>query len=115
MRLGKSFQALCGRPQGTNGLALSAAAADGAAVIVLPIAFVSEHSETLVELDIEYKEIAEELGIAAYARVPALGTHADFIRGLRDLTLIAFQDKINLGPAENTRFCPREFVKCQCV
>ena len=36
---------------------------DGVPVIVVPIAFVSEHSETLVELDIEYKELAEEAGV----------------------------------------------------
>ncbi len=94
---------------------LKRAAADDVAVIVLPIAFVSEHSETLVELDIEYKEIAEELGIAAYKRVPALGIHHNFIRCLRDLSLTAFQNKITFGPPENTRFCPREAGKCQCV
>ena len=94
---------------------LKRAAEDDVAVIVLPIAFVSEHSETLVELDIEYRKISEELGIVAYKRVPALGTHPDFICGLRDLSLIAFQNKINFGPPENTRFCPQEAAKCKCV
>ena len=94
---------------------LKRAAADDVAVIVLPIAFVSEHSETLVELDIEYKEIADELGIMAYKRVPALGTHPDFIRSLRDLSLTAFRHKITFGPPENTRFCPREAGMCQCT
>ncbi len=94
---------------------LKRAATDGVAVILLPIAFVSEHSETLVELDIEYKEIAKELGIASYKRVPALGTHPDFICGLRDLSLKAFRNKINFGPPENTRFCPQKAEKCQCA
>lgn len=94
---------------------LKRAAADKVAVIVLPIAFVSEHSETLVELDIEYKEIADKLGILAYKRVPAVGTHPYFIRGLRDISLTAFQNKINFGPPENTRFCPREAGKCKCL
>ena len=58
---------------------------DGCALVVLPIAFVSEHSETLVELDIEYKELADAHGVKAYVRVPAVGTHADFIQGLAGL------------------------------
>ena len=37
-------------------------------MIVVPIAFVSEHSETLVELDIEYRELAEEAGVPKYTR-----------------------------------------------
>lgn len=65
--------------------ALAEAAADEVAVVVVPIAFVSEHSETLVELDIEYRERAEHLGIPAYVRVPALATAAGFIGGLADL------------------------------
>lgn len=54
-------------------------------LIVQPIAFVSEHSETLVELDIEYRELAEHQGVPFYIRVPALGTDAGFIAALADL------------------------------
>ncbi len=54
-------------------------------LVVLPIAFVSEHSETLVELDIEYREVAEHHGVPFYIRVPALGTDAGFIAALADL------------------------------
>lgn len=61
---------------------LERAAADKVPVVVVPIAFVSEHSETLVELDIEYRHKAEHLGIPAYVRVPALGDHPAFIDGL---------------------------------
>lgn len=50
-------------------------------IIVVPVAFVSEHVETLVELDIEYAEIAKSMG-GEYIRVPALGTHDDFIEDL---------------------------------
>ena len=64
---------------------LARAAADKVGVVILPIAFVSEHSETLVELDIEYRHRADALGIAPYLRVPALGTHPVFIAGLADL------------------------------
>ena len=52
---------------------LKRAAEDDVAVIVLPIAFVSEHSETLVELDIEYRKISEELGIVAYKACTRVG------------------------------------------
>lgn len=58
---------------------------EGMALVVLPIAFVSEHSETLVELDIEYKHLADEAGVKVYVRVPAVATHADFIHGLADV------------------------------
>jgi len=65
--------------------ALERAGEDKVPVVVVPIAFVSEHSETLVELDIEYRHRAAELGIPAYVRVPALGHHPAFIAGLARL------------------------------
>lgn len=64
---------------------LERAGEDGVPVVVVPIAFVSEHSETLVELDIEYRHRAEGLGIPAYVRVSAVGHHPDFIDGLARL------------------------------
>jgi ferrochelatase len=48
----------------------------------VPVAFVSEHSETLVELDIDYRDLALREGAAGYHRVPAVGTAAEFIDGL---------------------------------
>lgn len=57
---------------------------DGKAVVLYPLAFVSEHSETLVELDITYRHLAGENGVPAYVRVPAVGTHPLFIAGLAD-------------------------------
>lgn len=59
-------------------------------LVVVPIAFVSEHSETLVELDMDYKKVATDSGVPAYIRVPALGTHPDFIAGLVELVHGAF-------------------------
>jgi ferrochelatase len=64
---------------------LERAAADKVPVVVVPIAFVSEHSETLVELDVEYRHRAESLGIPAYVRVPTVSTHPAFIAGLAEL------------------------------
>lgn len=65
------------------------AAKDKRALVVFPIAFVSEHSETLVELDIEYRHLADENGAAAYVRVPVVGTHPAFIAGLAGLAKAA--------------------------
>jgi ferrochelatase len=58
------------------------AGSEGRGVLVTPIAFVSEHVETLVELDHEYAELAKEVGVAPYIRVPALGVAPEFIAGL---------------------------------
>lgn len=58
------------------------AGADRVPLVVAPVAFVSEHSETLVELDIEYRELAEEAGVPAYLRVPTVGDGRGFIAGL---------------------------------
>lgn len=76
---------------------------DGVDVILTPIAFVSEHSETLVELDIEFAEVAHEAGVKKYYRVPALGTHPDFIKGLAKLC----QDE---RYADSN--CPEENARC---
>jgi ferrochelatase len=61
------------------------AAAQGKVIIVVPIAFVSEHSETLVELDIEYKELALSKGAVDYFRVPALGIEENYIKMMANL------------------------------
>jgi ferrochelatase len=56
-------------------------------MVVVPISFVSEHIETLQEIDIEYREVAESAGIENFHRVPALNTHPTFIQDLADLTV----------------------------
>jgi len=56
-------------------------------LVVVPISFVSEHIETLEEIDIEYRELAEEAGIHNFHRVPALNTHPLFIQALADLVV----------------------------
>lgn len=78
------------------------ASKEGKIIILVPIAFVSEHSETLVELDIEYRKLAVENGVIDYLRVPALGTSQHFIEALRSLCLN--NDKVAA--------CPREFSQC---
>ena len=89
------------------------AGADGRGVIVVPISFVSEHSETLVELDIEYRHLAERSGVPDYIRVPTVGTHAAFITGLAD-TVLAARPLQSLCSAAGGRICPPEFSRCAC-
>jgi len=56
-------------------------------LLVVPISFVSEHIETLQEIDMEYRELAEESGIKNFYRVPALNTHPGFIEDLAALVV----------------------------
>lgn len=80
---------------------------------VVPISFVSEHIETLQEIDIEYRELAEEAGIENFYRVPALNTHPIFINSLADLvvqSLNAPACKFNevTHPKKNMKMYPQE-------
>ncbi len=65
--------------------ALDKAAADKVSVIIYPHSFTQEHVETLVELDIEYKEYADEIGVQGYYRANAVGIDKEFIDGLANL------------------------------
>lgn len=62
---------------------------DQAAVVIAPISFVSEHSETLVELDRDYRRLAEKCGVPGYYRVPTVGTDPRFIATLAALVRAA--------------------------
>jgi len=55
-------------------------------VLVVPISFVSEHIETLYELDILYKKVAADAGVDNFRRVPALNSDPTFIRALAEIT-----------------------------
>ena len=77
-------------------------------IVVVPVAFVSEHSETLVELDIEYKKLAIDNGSKDYLRVPAVTANQDFINSLKSSILKA---------SSTNRFtssirCLEKFKKC---
>ena len=80
-------------------------------IVIVPVAFVSEHSETLVELDIEYKKLAEKSGCSFYKRVPALGIEEDFIRGLSKLVL----QQETRGNYVSSVMCPDKYIKCPCL
>eukprot|EP00624_Nannochloropsis_granulata_P000060 evm.model.NODE_10174_length_41657_cov_19.929615.7 len=60
-------------------------------LVVVPISFVSEHIETLEEIDIEYRELAHENGIKNWRRVPALNTEPGFIEDLAHMVVEALQ------------------------
>lgn len=95
---------------------LRRAASDRKPVVLFPVAFVSEHSETLVELDIEYAELAHAIGLPGYVRVPTVTVHQAFVGGLADLTLGAL-DRAAPGPANDGTHeaCPASFGRCPRV
>ncbi|MEL0020751.1 MAG: ferrochelatase, partial [Rickettsiales bacterium] len=85
---------------------------EGTALIVVPIAFVSEHSETLVELDIEYRELAEESGVPGYRRVGTVSDDLSFIEGLCEIVLQAIARGPGLASETGTRSCPVSCGQC---
>ena len=88
------------------------AARDKVAVLVVPIAFVSEHSETLVELDVEYREFAEKHGVPAYFRAPAQNSDPGFIEALAELVEASLGRGPGLCSFVGGRTCPRPFGDC---
>ena len=91
--------------------ALRDAAGCGAPVIVYPLAFVSEHVETLVEIEIEYRRVARELGVPYYARVPTAGVHPAFIDGLAKMAL-DYTGRSGLYSQKGARLCPTSLRQC---
>ena len=78
-------------------------------ILMVPISFVSEHSETLYEMDILYKGVADEVGIKEYRRVPALNCRPDFIAALADLV----QREVTAEVQSEKNLCPHYSVTCQ--
>ena len=94
--------------------AIAAAARAGKTILVSPIAFVSEHIETLVELDIDYAHVAKENGAKGYIRAAALGVEAGFIETLADLVEDAVEDQAP-SPVRSScgnRICPAIWREC---
>ena len=87
------------------------AGAEGRGVVMVPIAFVSEHSETLVELDIEYARLARESGVPDYRRAATVGADPAFIAGLAGLVR---QGQTQTGTIndQGARLCPAELCRC---
>ncbi|HLD95981.1 MAG TPA: ferrochelatase [Alphaproteobacteria bacterium] len=85
------------------------ASKDERPVVVLPVSFVSDHSETIIELDQDYKNKALSHGCSHYARVPVVGTHPLFIQGLKELVLSSLNPVTPRPP-----FCPKNYSQCPC-
>ena len=85
---------------------------DGVPLVVVPIAFVSEHSETLVELDIEYGKLAQEQGVPAYVRVPTVDDGPAFIAGLAGLVRQALAANSPRCSQNGGRLCPDAWRGC---
>lgn len=88
------------------------AAKDGVGVLISPIAFVSEHVETLVELDIEYGQLAKRLQLPFYLRTPALGADPRFIDALADLAERALAAPGKVHSESGGRLCPASYGLC---
>src|SRR5271157_2424315 len=91
------------------------AARDGVGLVVQPIAFVSEHSETLVELDVEYREFAEKLGVEHYFRVPAQNDDAGFVAAMAGLVRSALARGPGLCSYAGQGTCPANHGDCPHV
>ena len=85
---------------------------DKVAVLVVPIAFVSEHSETLVELDVEYRELAEKAGVPGYFRAPTQNSDREFIAALAGLVEAALGRGPGLCSFVGARTCPAPHGDC---
>ncbi len=89
--------------------AITDACQDGMGVLIDPVAFVSEHIETLVELDRDYAKLAESVGCSVYLRAPAIGTDQGFID---DLALLVEESLGRTGVAPAGAFCDTAWRKC---
>ncbi|HKQ04884.1 MAG TPA: ferrochelatase [Blastocatellia bacterium] len=75
-------------------------------LLMVPVSFVSEHSETLYEMDLLYGELADEVGIKDYRRVPTMNCRADFIDALARLVERALAPGAASAARINCRYCP---------
>jgi len=88
------------------------------ALVIVPLAFTSEHSETLVELDMDYKELAEEMGCPDYRRVPTVSDHMHYIEGLKNSITDIIANNISCNKsicAEKFTQCPKKIQRTSCI
>jgi protoporphyrin/coproporphyrin ferrochelatase len=88
------------------------AGAERTGLVVLPIAFVSEHSETLVELDLDYAALAAQCGVPRYVRVATVADDAGFIAALAAMARSA---QGTIAPEAGRRICPGTLALCPCA
>lgn len=91
--------------------ALDRAVKDGVAVVIYPHAFVSEHVETLVEIEHEYREYAQSAGVIGFYRALTVGCHKTFIQGLRDLVMDQLAEDVVDRDAMK-QHCEKEYSQC---
>jgi ferrochelatase len=87
---------------------------DKVPLLVVPVSFVSEHSETLVELDIAYRKLAQAHGVPGYWRVPTLSVEPLFIESLADLCL-KHDWQQSVSSCTGQRVCNEKCGKCPCA
>jgi len=91
------------------------AGADGVPVVVVPVAFVSEHVETLVELDVEYAELARHAGVPAWFRAPTVDARPAFIGALAGIVRQALASGGVVAAPGGRRLCPADRTQCPCA
>ncbi|HWD67199.1 MAG TPA: ferrochelatase [Caulobacteraceae bacterium] len=89
--------------------AIRQAARDGIGVLIDPVSFVSEHVETLIELDRDYAVLAREAGASCYLRAPTMGVRPKFIEGLATAILERLE-RPGTGPEGIA--CPAGYGRC---
>ncbi|HEX8569249.1 MAG TPA: ferrochelatase [Caulobacteraceae bacterium] len=89
-----------------------AAGAEGKGVLLAPIAFVSEHVETLVELDHEYRALADASGVPVYLRAPTVSVMHSFIAGLAETVTAALARPPATETACGGRWCDARWSRC---
>lgn len=83
-------------------------------LVIVPVAFVSEHVETLVELDVEYGELARESDVPVYERVATVGHDKPFIEGLAAMVRRALATSGDIVCGHSGRICPEDRSRCRC-
>ena len=78
----------------------------GRSLLLLPIAFTCEHLETLVELDMEYREVADQVGVREYVRIPTVSTHPAFIQGIADI-ITTGKEHCSVGRGACNAYCKK--------
>ena len=77
-------------------------------VLVIPIAFTSDHIETLAEIDIEFAEVAEKAGIKNFYRAPSLNDAEDFTQAQAHIV------KDHLDNVDSTGECYSSQYRVKC-
>jgi ferrochelatase len=95
---------------------ITRAGREGKAVVLYPLSFVSEHSETLVELDIDYRHLAGKNAVPTYIRIPTVGTHPAFIAGLADrVRAVLAEPQVALCHGARSMPCGQSHTGCPLV